>query len=123
MKFIQPVINVLEKDTRVFFAYLYGSIIHEEQYGDIDIGAYISDIDESIGVSSDLKVALSVATGISPDKFDIQIINTADNLFFLQHVLNGQLLVDKNPDLRGNFIESFSMRYRESEGILREAFS
>lgn len=123
MKTIYSIVNVLEKDPRIVFAYLYGSAIHKGQYRDIDIGVYISDKEDALSVSSDVKITLSIETGIPPDQFDIQIINNADNLFYLEQVLNGRLLVDKDPDLRGNFIEYFSMRYREAEGILREAFS
>jgi len=123
MRFIHHLISkVMEKDQRVVFAYLYGSTIYEEQYRDIDIGIYISGGEDPQELSSDLKIALSAETAIPPDQFDIQIINNADNLLYLEQVLNGQLLVDKDTDLRGDFIESFSMRYREAEGILREAF-
>jgi|SRR3989304_8088376 len=123
MKLIHAIIRkVLKRDPRVIFAYLYGSSIDEEHPRDIDIGVYISRKEDFLKVSSELKVALSRATDISPDQFDIQVINKADNLLYLERVLNGRILVDKNPDLRGIFIESFSMRYREAEGILREAF-
>lgn len=60
---------------------------------------------------------------ISPDMIDIQIINNASNPFFLYDVLNGILLVYKDPEVRGDFIERFSMEYRESEGILDETYS
>jgi predicted nucleotidyltransferase len=123
MKTIHSVIReVLEKDSRVVFAYLYGSARCEKYYRDIDIGVYISNKEDFLDLLSDLKIVLSTKTGIPPDQFDIQVINEADNLLYLQKVLNGKLLVDKNPGLRGDFIESFSMRYRESEGIIREAF-
>lgn len=123
MRIIHSIINVLKRDPRIVFAYLYGSAIHEGQYRDIDIGVYISDKEDILSVLSDIKITLSLETGIPPDQFDIQIINNADNLLYLEQVLNGRLLVDKDPDLRGDFIEYFSMRYREAEGILREAFS
>lgn len=123
MKSIHHLISkVLERDQRVVFAYLYGSTIHEKQYRDIDIGIYISGGEDPQKVSGDLKIALSAETAIPPDQFDVQIVNNADNLLYLEQVLNGQLLLDKDSDLRGDFIESFSMRYREAEGILREAF-
>lgn len=122
MKIIPTIQNVLKKDSRVIFAYLYGSAIKGDSYRDIDVGVYIDKGHDSFVVSSDLKIDLSIETGISPDQFDIQIINETNNLLYLRHVLNGRLLVDKEPDLRGDFIESFSMRYREAEGILKEAY-
>lgn len=122
MKIISSIQNVLEKDTRVVFAYLYGSALEGDRYQDIDIGIYITGGDDPIHITSDLKVAFSIETGLSPDKFDIQVINQVNNLFYLRHVLDGRVLVDNDPDLRGDFIESFSMRYREAEGILKEAY-
>lgn len=32
--------NILKKDDRIIFAYLYGSILKEENYNDIDIAIY-----------------------------------------------------------------------------------
>ncbi len=122
MEIMPAIQNVLKEDSRVIFAYLYGSAINGDSYRDIDVGIYIDKGHDSFVVSGDLKIDLSIETGIPPDRFDIRIINETDNLIYLRQVLNGRLLVDKEPDLRGDFIESFSMRYREAEGILREAY-
>jgi len=34
--------DVLNKDDRLVFAYLYGSFVKEDEYRDIDIGIYIN---------------------------------------------------------------------------------
>jgi len=115
--------DVLEKDERVVFAYIYGSSLKERRFGDIDIGAYCLPEYDEHKVSSEIKIALSKETDILPDRFDVRIINRVDNLLYLKEVLGGELLIDKNPEIRGNFIEHFSMRYREAEFILKEAFS
>lgn len=123
MKILHSIKDVLEKDKRVVFAYLYGSSLKERKFRDIDIGVYsLPEYDEH-NVSSEIKIALSKETDIPPDRFDVRIINRVDNLLYLKEVLEGEILIDKNPDIRGNFIEHFSMRYREAEFILKEAFS
>ncbi len=123
MDIVYSIKKVIEKDERIIFAYLYGSILENKTYRDIDIGIYLAEGYDFFRTSSDLQIALFHETGISPDLFDIQVINNASSLIYLQRVLNGKLLVDKNRDVRGDFIESFSMNYRESEGILSEAYS
>jgi predicted nucleotidyltransferase len=114
---------VLEKNKRVVFAYIYGSSLKEIRFGDIDIGVFCLPECGEHNLSVEIKIALSKETDIPPDRFDVRIINRADNLLYLKEVLEGELLIDKNPEIRGNFIERFSMRYREAEFILKEAFS
>lgn len=122
-KILEKIKRVLESDDRVIFAYLYGSFLTEENFQDIDIGIYTRNPEKILTDSAEIKIITSQELGISPDKIDVQIINKTDNLFYLRDVLSGTLLVDKDPDLRGDFIESYSMRYREAEGILDEAYS
>ena len=73
-------------------------------------------------VAADLKVEISRETGLRADFLDIRVINDVDDLLYLRNVLGGRLLVDKDPELRGAFLESFAMKYRASEGILAEAY-
>ena len=122
MNLIKSIQRTIKKDSRVVFAYLYGSVLEGDKYRDIDIGIYITEGHDPFVVSINLETALSAETGISPDNFDIRVINQVSSLLYLRRVINGQLLVDKDPDLRGDFIESFSMQYRESEGVLMEAY-
>jgi predicted nucleotidyltransferase len=122
MDLILSISEILKKDPRVIFAYLYGSVIEEQNFQDVDVGVYILEKYNPHVVSGDLKESLSVHTGFSPDFFDVRVINHADNLFYLRSVLNGTLIVDNDTEIRGNFIESFSMHFREAEGILYEAY-
>ncbi|MEW6409121.1 MAG: hypothetical protein AB1488_03290 [Nitrospirota bacterium] len=125
---INNIKNILLTDERVVFAYLYGSSLSSDIPSDIDIAIYakVEDSSSFFPLPSDLKVELSRVTNIPPDTFDVKVINDlirsddAFALFYLKDALNGLLLVDKDFDLRGDFIERFSMKYRESEGILSE---
>ncbi len=125
---VNKIKNVLLMDEKIIFAYLYGSSLSSDTPGDIDIAIYAKVEDSSFlfSLPSDLKVEISRETNIPPDRFDVRVINNliesedAFSLFYLKDALNGVLLVDKDFDLRSDFIEKFSMKYRESEGILSE---
>ncbi|MEK6813671.1 MAG: nucleotidyltransferase domain-containing protein [Nitrospirota bacterium] len=114
--------DVLQRDARVVFAYLYGSTLDSQEPRDIDIAVCISRPEDPFRVAADLKVEISRETGLRADFLDIRVINDVDDLLYLRNVLGGRLLVDKDPELRGAFLESFAMKYRASEGILAEAY-
>lgn len=120
---IKRVKRILQKEEKVLFAYLYGSAQRDENYNDIDIGVYIRGVENPLSYSVDLNFKISESLNTSPDVVDIQVINNNNNPFYLYDVLNETLLIDRQPEVRGDFIESCSMQYRESIGILDEAFS
>ncbi len=123
----QNIGNVLDQNPSVIFAYLYGSSINQNLFKDIDIAVYaVPDCDPFL-LSADLKIALSEKTGIPPDVFDVRIVNQLlvqgdlFTLLYLKDVLgHGGLLVDKDDELRSSFIEAYSMKYRECEGLIAE---
>lgn len=128
---VTPIKEVLEKDERVIFAYLFGSATKEEKFNDIDIGIYCTEeaLRNPFALTSDIKFCLYKATSITADRFDITVINflfssdTAHSLFVLGEIFDGILLIDKNPDLRTDLIERVSHMFLEAEGLLMEVFS
>jgi len=124
---IDTVREVIADDSRVEFAYLYGSYVGDEEARDIDIAVYASRGIMPHGLAADLKIALSRRTGLPPDGFDIRILNevlgSGDlfGLLYLKRVLTtGILLFDRRPDTRTDFIERYGMKYRECEGLMAE---
>lgn len=122
--------EVLQKEERVIFAYLYGSMAEGEPARDIDIGVYSTAGVLPHVLSADLKVALSERTGIAPDRFDVRILNTVlekgdvFSLFYLRNVVSsGRILVDKNPDSRADFLERYGTRFRECQGLMEEVLA
>jgi len=119
--------DILIKDDRLVFAYLYGSFVKEDEYRDIDIGIYIKNPDENpFFISSDIQTALSQTAkqrglGLPADLFDVKILNNAPFTFLKRIFKEGKLIVDNNPDLRTDIIEYVSLKYRECSGLLAEA--
>jgi predicted nucleotidyltransferase len=119
--------QVLAKNPYVVFAYYYGSSKDSEVYNDIDIAIFSTPDSDPFRLSVDLKIALSEKTGINPDTFDVRVINhlirkgDLFSLLYLRDVLSqGELLLDNDFPQRASFIEAFSMKYRECEGLIAE---
>jgi uncharacterized protein len=119
--------EVLAKEPRLVFAYLYGSAIRGAGARDIDIAVYSSGESDPHELSAELKIALSHGTALPPDVFDIRVINhllERGDLFalvYLRNVFSGNLLIsDKDEAVRTSFIESFNLKYRECEGLMDE---
>lgn len=122
--------KVLSQNERVIFAYIYGSAVTSDSANDIDIAVYSVEEAESYLLSADLQIALHKETSLSPEIFDIRILNGIlehGNLFallYLKKVLRlNHLLTDKNPDIRSHFLEKYSLKYRECEGLFQEVLA
>jgi len=118
------------KEKRVEFAYLYGSVSEDVEGKDIDIAVFADDDADPHELSADLKVALYRSTGLSPDLFDIRILNEVlskgdlFSLIFLKNVLSkNRLIIDRDNEKRAEFIERYGMKFRECEGLINEVLS
>ena len=127
---VSTIKHVLGRYHFVVFAYLYGSSMNSDLCRDIDIAVYSKTEADPFRLSVDLKLALSEKTGKSPDFFDVRVINhliqkgDLFSLLYLRDVLNrGKLLVDKSFQERATFIEAFSMKFRECQGLIAEVCS
>jgi predicted nucleotidyltransferase len=127
---INTIVEILENEDRVLFAYLYGSVATGEKGNDIDIAIYSATDADPHKLSADLKVNLHKKTGIAPDSFDVRILNALVErgdifgLLYLRNVLQaGRILVDKNPKAHGDFLERYGTRFRECEGLMQEVLA
>ena len=125
---LKAIKQILAQNHSVVFAYFYGSSKDSEVYNDIDIAVFSTLDSDPLRLSVDLKIALSEKTGINPDLFDVRVINhllskgDLFSLLYLRDVLSrGELLLDNDFSQRASFIEAFSMKYRECEGLIAEA--
>ena len=119
--------EILRADGRIVFAYAFGSFTTEETFRDIDIGIFIRNSGGNpLVISSDFKTQISrrakkEGLRIAADKFDVRILNDAPFTFLKRVFQEGILLLDLDPELRTDMIESVSRKYRECAGILAEA--
>ena len=124
---IDIIVEILEKDERVLFAYLYGSAAAGQEGNDIDIAVYGKEPLDQYRLPADLKINLYKAAGVPPDRYDIRVLNPViENgdifgLLYLKNVLTeSRVLVDKDPDARAVFLERYGVRFRECEGLMEE---
>jgi predicted nucleotidyltransferase len=124
------IIGVLSEDHRVLFAFLYGSVVESGQGNDIDIAVYVAPEVDVHKLSADLKIALHKRIGLSPDAFDVRVINGVAErgdifgLLYLKNVLsNNRLLIDRDPEARADFLERYGTRFRECEGLMQEVLT
>lgn len=117
-------------DERVRFAYLYGSFTEGTHFHDIDIAVYASPEADVFSLPVDLKITLSQKAGMTPDLFDVRVINGLleyGDLFALDYLRRvfekNYLLLDKDIGLRTDVIEHYNLKYRECEGLLDEVLS
>ena len=120
--------RVLSDDPRVIFGYLYGSYLEDPANArDVDIAVFSSPGTDPFVLSADLKISLYQVTGVPPDHFDVRVINEVVSkgdlfgLVFLRRLFaSGVLLVDRDADRKGDFLEAYGMKYRECEGLIGE---
>ena len=127
---VDAVIRVLAKDDRVIFAYLYGSMVCEGKGNDIDVAVFPESQADSYSLAVDLKIDLHQATGMPPDAFDVRVIGDLIEkgdifgLLYLRNVLDGgRILVDKDRDVRADFLERYGLKFRECEGLIQEVLA
>ncbi len=127
-KIINTISRVLEREKKVIFAYLSGSFVKEEFFEDIDIFIYGKDCDDNFNLSSAIKEKIyeemvkEKIDSFSIDEIDVNIINDAPYDFVIDILREGLLLIDKDPELRTDYIERISDEYRTNYFILDEAF-
>lgn len=120
--------KVLNSEKCVTFAYLYGSFVTDNFFRDIDIFIYINEDEDFFVYPVNVKEKLFDAVaklGIDTfvvDSFDVRIINNAPYDIMIDILREGRLVVDKEPDIRKDYIERISDEYRVNYFILDEAY-
>lgn len=123
LKLLEP---LLEADTRVLFAYVFGGLAHGaiRPLSDVDIAVYLGGCGDLADVKLELVGRLSDTLGT--DEIDLVILNTACLSLAGRIIRNRRVIVDKEPFLRHAF-ESRIMREffdfsRMEESILLRRF-
>ncbi|MCK4766645.1 MAG: nucleotidyltransferase domain-containing protein [Candidatus Aminicenantes bacterium] len=120
--------NILAAEKEILFAFIFGSFDDETDnlpFHDIDVGIYIDGLDkkESLFYSLELSERLS---SVMRMPVDIRVLNFAP-ISFIFYVIRGQLIIDKDEDLRCEFMERAASRYLDIKPLvkrsIKEAFA
>lgn len=106
----------LEAEPAIVFAYLYGSAASADRFRDVDVGVFVRG-DEGEAVADRLAPRLAARLGIP---VEVRVLNQAP-VTFLFHVLQGRLLLSREPDLLTDLIERTARTYLDLEPLLRRA--
>jgi predicted nucleotidyltransferase len=107
----------LEGELDVAFAYLFGSLLAEVAFRDVDVGVQLRGGARDLNRAAELAQRLSAAVGHS---VDVRVLNGAP-VSFLYHVLRGELLLSRDDALLGDVIERTVRSYLDSAPLLRGA--
>lgn len=111
---IRTIQEVLEDNPNIIFAYLYGSIVESDHFKDVDIALYaIQGGAGSLRLEAEVQIKLSEKSGLSPDFFDVRVINKAPVSFAIRVLTKGKHLLSRDEELRSDYIERISSTYRK----------
>jgi uncharacterized protein len=116
--------GVLRDHGEIVFAYLYGSFAEDRPFHDIDVGIYLSGVgqEESTFYSLALSQAFSKEVRVP---VDVRVLNFAP-LSFVYHVIRGNLIFDRNEELRAHVVTQTVTKYLDLKPIIhrgiKEAF-
>jgi predicted nucleotidyltransferase len=115
----------LERRDDVLFAYAYGSFAEDIPFHDIDVGVYVSNIDQASALEYAVEL-MGELEGKVRVPIDVRILNFAPVLF-LYHVVRGLLIFERDADLRADITERTVRKYLDIKPFIRrgikEAFA
>lgn len=125
-KIKSKIIELLQREDKVKFAYLHGSFLKGE-FNDIDLAVYVSkdeskSVDNKEIVDFELRKEVEISRSIGFE-VDIRCLNLAPNGFCYSVIKNGELLFSFDESVRSDFeslvlvkhhdFKRFRKRYRE----------
>ena len=100
----QNIANYLIENLNLEFAYIFGSFLETDSFGDIDLALYSKDSQlETIAIAVKLEQILHISFDV------IDLKKAPDHL--IHSISKGEVIVDNNEDLRINFITTAWSRY------------
>ncbi|NIM12345.1 MAG: nucleotidyltransferase domain-containing protein [Candidatus Aminicenantes bacterium] len=121
---VETIKNALMPKEEIKFAFVYGSFSDESSgsnlpFHDIDVGVYVTGMDEKESVYYGLEVSEELSSLVNVS-VDVRVMNFAP-VTFLFHVIRGQLIVDKDEDARCALMEDVTRRYLDMKPLLHRA--
>jgi predicted nucleotidyltransferase len=98
----EKISNILKERKYIVFSYVFGSFAKEDNFRDIDLGIYVSDIGDISPLELELKIEAELDEIIHIPT-DVRIINHAPLSFIYNILKDGILILDKDRSLRSDF--------------------
>ena len=96
-----------QKREEIQTAYLFGSFVGGQQFGDIDTGILVKNEPEDLlGYEFELEIELAELVKYS---VDVRVLNRAPITFVQNVIRHGIIIIDNKPNLRSDF-ESYILR-------------
>lgn len=99
---IEKISNILKTGKYIIFSYIFGSFAKQDNFQDIDIGIYVSNIGDISPLKFELEIEAELEEIIHIST-EVRIINHAPLSFIYNILMGGILVVDKDKSLRADF--------------------
>jgi hypothetical protein len=122
-KIAEKINKALFKRKEVVFACIFGSFVSSPSFRDIDIGIYVSDIEEKEVFDYELKLSKLIADkcDLPFDIIETHILNSTPSNFLNNIFCRGSLLFSKNQELLSDLIENTSLDAIANEYISKQS--
>ena len=121
---IEQLAAALQNRDEVMFAYIYGSFAEGLAFHDIDVGVYTLEITEEESTNYSLILGQMLSKELQVP-VDIRVLNFAP-VSFLYEVIRGNLIFEKNEEIRIRVVEQTIQRYLDLKPMIlrgiKEAF-
>lgn len=108
----------LGEKEKILFAYAFGSFAEDMPFHDIDVGIYLSVIEQKSASQYGLELAGELERRLSLP-VDVRVLNFAP-VSFLYHVLRGKIIFERDEDLRSEIVEQTVRRYLDIKPIIKK---
>ena len=109
----------LKGHSEIIFAYIYGSFAEGSSFHDIDLGIFVSGISKNNSIIYMLDLAQEVSRYLRTP-VDVRLLNFVPVTFSF-HVIQGDLVVDQDAEIRSSFVERVIRKYLDLKPRIRMA--
>ena len=109
--------TLVQERRDIAFAYIHGSFLEDVPFHDIDLGVYLSDVQEGTATSRALELAHIFSRELQLP-VDVRVLNFAP-IAFLYHIIRGRLILERDEDLHRRVVEHTMQRYLDIKPIIR----
>jgi hypothetical protein len=114
----EKIIDLLLEEEAVVFAYLHGSLVCEDHFGDIDIAVFVQDIAKEQMITYELQLENKLES-VLKYPIDLKIINYAPAHFRYMVIKKGLRLINRSENLLTGFEMRALKEYFDFEPIRR----